>query len=47
MERVIYFYTCMECGANWDSTTKEEFCHVCGSPDIAEEVEDDENSEEA
>lgn len=41
MEKIVYYYTCMECGTNWDSTVKEEFCHVCGCPDIAEEVEED------
>ena len=47
MKRKIYFYTCMGCGVDWDSTVKENVCHVCGSPDIAEEVEeDDENSNE-
>ena len=43
MKREIYIYTCMECGASCDSTTKEKFCHVCGSPDITEEIEEDNN----
>lgn len=45
MKRKIYIYTCMECGTSWDSTTKEEICHVCGMGDIAEEVEDEEDCE--
>jgi hypothetical protein len=36
----------MECGASFDSTTPEEICNVCGMPDIAEEVEEEDDFKE-
>lgn len=45
MERRIYFYTCMECGQEWESTRKDEaVCPICKTSDLhVEEVEDDDN----
>ena len=47
MKRKIYIYTCMECGASFDSTTPEDHCSVCGMPDIAEEMEEEDETRES
>lgn len=45
MKRKIYVYTCMNCGHEWESSSKDVICPVCHVGDIYEEVEEDDSNE--
>ena len=41
MKRKIYIYTCMGCGHEWESSSKDVICPVCKVADIYEEEENE------
>lgn len=47
MKRKIYYYYCMECDLDWESTYEETMCPLCHCGDIyvAEEKEEEDNED--
>lgn len=45
MKRTIYIYTCMNCGLEWESSSKDVVCPICKVADIHEEVEENDDKD--